>query len=631
MLFDKASALLLANSGLGLLQTSRHAIARHQSPVEPDEFDWMNITAHESLVYHDCYNGFQCAKLQVPVDWQAAKGVDDRTVQIALIKFPAPVPVTDSRYGGAVVLNPGGPGGSGVEMVVSGGQLYQIQLSAGHKADNNTAKFFDVISFDARGVSDTVPTYRCFPSFIEELNYKSAMSAYGPPGSSDTAFTNLWTSARALADSCSKRAIEAGIGEHMSTTSVARDIVEIFEKHGEWREQEARRILSSSEPFQSDLPDSVRYQPGQEMVQYWGISYGTVIGATLADMYPHRVHRMILDGVVDSFDWYRGTRATSLQDTDMELDKFAEYCWRGGPENCALYHTDGPNAIAQRFSAIAENLIQNPIGVPGTNNFSSDLATHRDLETFFLTASYLPLTEFSKLAEIMAQLEDGDATALVEGRRDRNLLLASGLSEKCLRDGFYSAACNPYALGMVDEMISLGIQCTDAEPQTNMTKEQYRRYVQEMTKQSKLLGNAAALGRLHCTQWHARPKWPYTGHLNATTAHPILFIGNTIDNVTPIRNAFKMSKGFPGSVVLRLDTEGHSSGASTSLCTTRAVGTYFQTGKLPKEGAVCLPDMVPLDGHSKEVNPPLPEGETDEELWKAIVGVDYPVPVIPLL
>ncbi|KAH0391300.1 hypothetical protein KCU89_g14670, partial [Aureobasidium melanogenum] len=330
------------------------------------------------------------------------------------------------------------------------------------------------------------------------------------------------------------------------------------------------------------------------MVQYWGISYGTVIGATLADMYPDRVQRMILDGVVDSFDYYQGTLTTTFQDTDLELDKFAEYCWRGGPDNCPLYHKDGPNSIDQRFSAITQNLKRNPIGVPGTDEFSPDLVTYGDLKNIFALVSYTPLVLFNLLATIMAELENGNATALAEGRRQQSSKLARGVSKECRRDGPYSDACNPYFMHDTDDMISMGVLCSDAKPQTDMTKEQYWHYMQDEMKESEMLGDIGAIKRLFCTQWHARPKWSYTGHLNATTAHPILFIGNTIDNVTPIRNAFKMSKGFSGSTVLRLDTEGHSSGASVSLCTTKAVRTYFQTGKLPKEGTVCLPNRVPL-------------------------------------
>lgn len=558
MLFDKASALLLASSGL---QPSRHVISRLQTPDLAAEFDWKNvstitneiamprpdveqITAHESLVYHDCYDGFQCARLQVPMDWTAAEGADDRTVQIALIKLPAPVPVTDSRYGGAVVFNPGETChttakpttrsltssirwsrrfwctngtyqslprkmvGADHGQVRLSGVHYQTQISARPDTDNQTAKFFDVIGFDPRGVSNTSPTFRCFPNFIEQWNYMRELSAYGLPGSSDTAFTNLWTSTRTLADSCSRRAIQAGIGEHMSTTSVARDIVEIFERHGEWREQEARKLLSSSGQSERDLPNHVRYQSGQEMVQYWGFSYGTVLGATLADLYPDRVQRMILDGVVDSFDYYKGTRTTDLQDTDLELAKFAEYCWRGGPENCALYNEDGPNSIAQRFTNVTQNLVHNPIGVPGTDNYSSDLVTYSDLKQILTSVSYDPLGSFDYLATIMADLENGNATRLVEGRRSASSELLAGLPKECLTDGPYSDACFPSHVGLEESMILSAIECSDAEPQTNMTKEQYWNYVQDMIKQSKMVGDVWATTRLACTQVNSDTRPP---------------------------------------------------------------------------------------------------------------------------
>ncbi|KAI4730460.1 hypothetical protein E4T49_01806 [Aureobasidium sp. EXF-10728] len=614
MLFDKASALLLANTNP--LQLFRNVPSDFQTPV----------TASESLIYHDCFGHFQCARLQVPLDWTAEEGVDNRTVQIALIKLPAPVPVTDSRYGGAVVLNPGGPGSSGVDLVRLEGQRTQTIISAGPDADDKTEKYFDVISFDPRGVNNTTPNFRCFPDLIERMAFEKNIDLYGLPGSSNTAFANLWASHRTLAWPCSKRAIEAGIGEHMSTTSVARDIVEIFERHGEWREQEALSLLTASGKSENDVPDHLKYQTGEEMVQYWGFSYGTVLGATLADMYPGRVKRAILDGVVDSFDYYRGTWTSVLQDTDKEIVKFAEYCWKGGPKNCALYHEEGPASIVQRFLNITEHLLQNPIGVPGTNNTSPELATYSDLKRLFTSVAYGPLLMFHSLAKIMADLENGDGTALVEGKRASNaqmmqILTDKHFSERCQKAGPYSRACNPdYSQSMDSRMVHAAIMCSDAEPQTNMTKEQYWEYIEDSMEQSKMIGDVWGASRITCTQWHARPKWPYTGNLNATTAHPMLFIGNTIDNVTPIGNAYKMSQGFPGSVVLRQDTEGHTSSSGVSLCTARAVRTYFQTGELPEINTTCLPDRVPFDGYSEEKEHPLPEGETDEALWKALVG-----------
>jgi pimeloyl-ACP methyl ester carboxylesterase len=384
--------------------------------------------------------------------------------------------------------------------VLKWGKHTQTIVSAGPDADNDTARYFDVISFDPRGVNNTRPNLQCFPNFIERVTFEKEMMAYGAPGSSNTAFTNLWTLVRTLADSCSKKAIESGIGEHMSTTSVARDIVEIFERHGEWREQEARKLLKSSDKSEKDLPDHVKYQPGEEMVQYWGFSYGTVLGATLADMYPDRVKRVILDGVVDSFDYYEGGWTTNLQDTDMEIAKFAEYCWQGGPKNCALYDEDGPAFIYQRFADITQNLMHNPIGVPGTDEYGSDMGTYTDLKMLLWETAYRPLMKFHALAETMAQLEKGNGTALVQARRGAGAQLKQGLSEQCEKDGPYSDACNPYYAGESSSLISAAVLCSDAESQIDMTKEEFWDYVQELMKQSKMMGDVWTTIRMHCTQ-----------------------------------------------------------------------------------------------------------------------------------
>ena len=117
------------------------------------------------------------------------------------------------------------------------------------------------------------------------------------------------------------------------------------------------------------------------------------------------------------------------------------------------------------------------------------------------------------------------------------------------------------------------------------------------------------------------PRWRYEGNFTAHTASPVLFVSNTVDNVTPIGNAITMSKGFEGSVVLQQDSIGHCSLSSPSFCTARNVREYFQTGKLPKKGTVCTPDRLPLDGFSEEKEPVIPEGETDEELWRAMVAL----------
>lgn len=78
------------------------------------------------------------------MDWQGTTFEADRTVEIAVIKVEATVPVTDPTYGGAVVLNPGGPGGSGVDEILNGGHHVRTILSAGAHADRDSAKVIRV-------------------------------------------------------------------------------------------------------------------------------------------------------------------------------------------------------------------------------------------------------------------------------------------------------------------------------------------------------------------------------------------------------------------------------------------------------------------------------------------------------
>lgn len=169
----------------------------------------------------------------------------------------------------------------------------------------------------------------------------------------------------------------------MSTAAIARDVVELFERHGQWREDEARQLctqgqLSSEETGR--ILHQTAYQPGAEMVQYWGFSYGTVLGATLSAMYPERIHRAVLDGVSDSHDYMAGGWFTNLRDTDKLLEKLAEYCFSGGKENCALWHGDGPTAIVETIKNTLNDMKHNPIGVPGSSTAGPTLVTYSDLK-----------------------------------------------------------------------------------------------------------------------------------------------------------------------------------------------------------------------------------------------------------
>jgi len=320
----------------------------------------------------------------------------------------------------------------------------------------------------------------------------------------------------------------------------------------------------------------------------------------------------------------RGGWLTNLQDTDLQMVSFGEYCWLGGPKNCALYHEDGPAAILEIFANITSTLQRSPIAVPATNTLAPTLVTYSDLKSLFWSKTYSPLKEFPTIARILSELRSGNGTGLAAATKSpKRTALLKGLPPACEKSGPFSPACFAHTdPGFMIHGPSAGILCSDALPQTNTTQAAYWTYVQELISQSRLIGDVWASIRLPCTAWHARPTWRYEGDFEATTAHPILWVGNTIDNVTPVRNAHRMARGFEGSVVLQQDGEGHCSVAGVSFCTMRALRQYFQEGKLPEKGTVCEVDQVPFDGFSEESEPAIPEGEDDEELWRAMVRLN---------
>lgn len=80
---------------------SRSSVGGSDSPVT-----WDEITPSQALEYYNCGDEFQCARLEVPMDYQRTDA-QGRTFALAVVRLPAKVPVTDPRYGGAVLINPG--------------------------------------------------------------------------------------------------------------------------------------------------------------------------------------------------------------------------------------------------------------------------------------------------------------------------------------------------------------------------------------------------------------------------------------------------------------------------------------------------------------------------------------------
>lgn len=194
------------------------------------------------------------------------------------------------RYGGPVLTNPGGPGGSGVSQVLRNGRATQtIVDSALHPnstLSDHTHKYHDIIGFDPRGISRTTPGIQCFPDSLSREAWAMQNEALGLLGSSEDSFLRNWYRSRALAEGCSAAttvSIDGNepIGEHVNTSPVARDMLEIVERHAEWVERQGKLAQTTHDmTFGYDESRTIarrtKWEKGQEKIKYWGNSYGTM-------------------------------------------------------------------------------------------------------------------------------------------------------------------------------------------------------------------------------------------------------------------------------------------------------------------------------------------------------------------
>lgn len=363
----------------------------HQAPTLPN------------LEYSPCYDGFQCARLELPLDY--FNGTTNDTISLAVVKLPAIVPVTDPRYGGAILFNPGGPGGSGVGFLLGAAPRLRSVLDAQPGEDG---KYFDLVSFDPRGIGLSEPAMSCHGTAGSVKSWFLRSMEEGTLTSSDAALGRLLSMNQAQWVSCAMTG-DDDIMHYMATSSVATDMIGIAEAHGRWREQEAIRLAKLEHvPVNRDLS----YKPGAEMVQYWGFSYGSFLGTTFISMYPERVGRVILDGVVDAEDYKLNLWYDNLVDTEKDMDSFYHHCARIGFPTCPLANPNRNTSaieVKNRTLGIIASFYHNPLPVLDPD---PEVISWSDVRGLVFASLYSPVAAFPFLANVLAQLEQGDGTEL---------------------------------------------------------------------------------------------------------------------------------------------------------------------------------------------------------------------------
>lgn len=294
-----AAAALLVLAGCGADTDVQPTSSPTQSPTDPA----LAAFYDQDLEWSGCGGRFECATLQVPLDYDDPSGP---TVELDVIRLPAAEP--DERIG-SLVLNPGGPGGSGVDYaraarVVVTGAVRDV---------------YDIVGFDPRGVGSSEPidclTDQQLDRFLD----------IDPDPDTPEEVAETVRLARAFGQRCARNSPD--MTPNIGTPNVARDL------------------------------DVLREALGDERLNYLGKSYGTFIGAIYADLFPTRVGRFVLDGAVDpqltTADLSRG-QAIGF---DTALRRYAQWCVQ--QEDCPI--GDDPDAGVQRIADLLEQIEDEPI------------------------------------------------------------------------------------------------------------------------------------------------------------------------------------------------------------------------------------------------------------------------------
>lgn len=315
-------------------------------PVEPRD----SVVYDQELTWERC-GELECATIQVPLDWSDPNG---ETIDLALNRAQATDP--GSRQG-SILINPGGPGGSGLDFTEYFTVTYGDAMAAA----------YDVVGFDPRGVGSSTPV---------ECGDGSTLDAYYvtdfPSETQDD--LDAWVERTAtFAQGCAD--VSGAIVENVDTVSAARDM------------------------------DVIRALVGDEKLNYLGFSYGTQLGATYASLYPETVGRMVLDGAVDfllpDIEQAEGQAAGFEQ----ALTAFLEWC--GDQGTCPL-SSDIDRARGQ-IGTIARTALEDPYPTGNGGEVNGNLMVYGIVVTLYSEESW-PYLEYA-LQEV---LDSGTAAVFME-------------------------------------------------------------------------------------------------------------------------------------------------------------------------------------------------------------------------
>lgn len=258
----------------------------------------------QKISWADCEGGFECADVKVPLDYAKPAAGD---LEIAVVRKRAS---RQSARIGSLLVNPGGPGGSGNQFLRNAGHLFGTDLQ----------ERFDLVGFDPRGVSDSDPV-RC-------LDGKQLDRFFGTDNSPDdqTEVTAISTVSEGFAKGCAAKS--GNELPHVGTPNAARDM------------------------------DVLRAALGDRRLTFFGASYGTYLGAMYAELFPKNVRALVLDGAIDPKLSAMELNIEQAKGFETALRSFARQCVAAA--GCPLGNKS-VNAAVQRITGLLKQVDRKPL------------------------------------------------------------------------------------------------------------------------------------------------------------------------------------------------------------------------------------------------------------------------------
>ena len=485
----------------------------------------------QTIDWKDCSNEtttFQCGTVTVPVDYEHPDG---QTITIALKKLPA---LDGDAEHGSLFTNPGGPGGSGIEVVE-----FRASMFEGLRGS------YDIIGFDPRGVGQSTPI-TCWTD--DEINQSLANpngDATNPTDplkgvkSKNIAAQDKIDRGASNAARCAKHSEVPELLDHVGTRNVARDL------------------------------DVLRATNGNATLNYLGMSYGTYIGALYADLFPDRVGRTVLDSAMDPAQRWADGDAEITAFTEGVLRQYVEHCQ--AQDGCPL--TGSTDEAVSQLAAFVDGLDKNPLTTP-----DSDATISTREATAIIQQYAVEKPDWDGLTAMLTPaMTNHDGTLMAKAKQGSHDLSSETNAKEAVRKANMT-------------VLSTAVVCNDNPDATGTTSEMDAQAAAER-KAHPFFGGTSNAMEAYCRGWGHRGKTP-PQETHAEGSAPILVVGIKGD----VQTLYSWTRSLAGQLDNGhlLTVEGYGHGAfNRNTCATTAITGFLVNGTMPDKGTTCTADPQP--------------------------------------